>query len=259
MELPAGLEEILELAFTRCTSLHSIIIPPAVTVIPHGAFSHCLWLTDVTLPEGLEKIERNAFHTCTSLNAIVIPSSVMEIHEKAFLQCSELTHVQFCREIEEFISGESMRGWWNGGVLGISLLTYSFFVQCNIPKRVGLVEATSWRRSIHDMLSRIPSITRDDLISYFLSIDSKLFLYENLKDAPLLLELAINQSSGIVNTNIDAILNGDLISRVLSYLTEGDWEEILYQVPNSILGRAYITKRKSTFDLPIGFMELRNI
>ena len=44
------------------------------------------------------------------------------------------------------------------------------------------------------MLKHIPSITPEALRAYFESINSKLSIYENLKDAPMLLELAIWKS-----------------------------------------------------------------
>ena len=93
------------------------------------------------------------------------------------------------------------------------------------------------------MLSCIPSISNVNMNSYFDSIDSKLFLYENLKDAPTLLELAIKQNSGIFNTNTDDILNTTyIITNVLSNLTEGDWEDFL-DPPNSELGSIYNKNR----------------
>ena len=67
--------------------------------------------------------------------------------------------MQFSEEIEEFVSEESMRDWWNRRkFLEISLRTYCFFVQCNIPRCVGLLQATKWRLNIHKMLRRIPDV-----------------------------------------------------------------------------------------------------
>jgi hypothetical protein len=54
------------------------------------------------------------------------------------------------------------------------------------------------------MLSRIPTFSAEGLGANFDTIDSKLFIYENLSDAPELLELAIP--------------NDDIVQRVLSYL-----------------------------------------
>jgi hypothetical protein len=87
-----------------------------------------------------------------------------------------------------------MRDWWNHGVHERSLSTYNFFVRCNIPQRVGLVQPRIWQANIHGMLRRIPSISPEGLDSYFDFIDSKLSVYENLEEAPTSLELAIWKS-----------------------------------------------------------------
>jgi hypothetical protein len=97
-------------------------------VIKAEAFYECSGLTNVVLGKGLEEIEEDAFGKCTSLREIVIPPAVRVIHEEAFNECSQLTNVCFCVEIEEFVSGESMRDWWNHGVHERSLSTYCFLV-----------------------------------------------------------------------------------------------------------------------------------
>jgi hypothetical protein len=242
LNLPNGLEMIDKMAFQN-SSLPDIVIPPSVKVIPEFAFRSCARLTHVELSEGLERIEKGAFHNCSSLHTIYIPSSVNEINEKAFTNCSNLTRVRFCEVIEQFVSGESMMNWWNHGTGEKSLSTYRFLVQCNVPERVRFLDTSIWQSSIHGMLGCIPSISAVNMNSYFDSIDSKLFLYENLKDVPTFLELAINQNSGTVNTNTDDILNTtDIITHVLTYLTEGLWEDFL-DLPNSELGRIYIKNR----------------
>jgi hypothetical protein len=71
------------------------------------------------------------------------------------------------------------------------------------------------------MLRRIPSIHSWDLDAHFYSIDSKLSVYINLKDAPTLLEHAIYRNNNTRDTSIDDILNTDIVPRVLSYLTDG--------------------------------------
>ena len=70
------------------------------------------------------------------------------------------------------------------------------------------------------MLRHIPSIPDNELNAYFESINSKLSLYENLNEAPMLLELAIYWDNAFPNTNIDDILSTDIVPRIMSYLTE---------------------------------------
>jgi hypothetical protein len=164
----------------------------------------------------------------------VIPPTIREIHENAFNQCSQLTNVRFCDEIEEFVSGELMRDWWNHGVHE-RLSTYCFLVRCNIPECVGLVRPRKWHANIHGMLRHIPSISpKGSLNSYLDSIDSKLSVYKNLEDALTLLELAIwksklSETNGPRTTKMRMQCHTDsstmviiIAPYVLSFLTDDD-------------------------------------
>ena len=211
-----GLEEIGSHAFGYCTSLREIVIPNAVKVIKHNAFSLCTGLTTVTLGDGLEEIQSEAFNNCTSLQRIVIPPAVKEIDDNVFRGCTNLTNVEFCRGIEELVSCEAMRDWWNGGVHELSLRTYCLLIKFNVPNRLALIQARSWRVNIYDMLGSIPTYyskgifgtlgfyTIEGLNSLFVSIDSKLTIYENMSEAPMLLERAIP--------------NDDIVQLILSFL-----------------------------------------
>ncbi len=82
------------------------------------------------------------------------------------------------------------------------------------------------------MLRRIPSISPEGLDSYFDSIDSKLSVYENLEEAPTLLELAIWKSklseiNGPLTTKMMMQCRTDcvmmvtiIVPNVLSFLTD---------------------------------------
>jgi hypothetical protein len=182
-----GLEEIGEYAFGGCTSLISIKIAPAVRAIQNWEFSYCSGLMTVILGNGLEEIGEYAFDECMSLLSIKIPSAIRVIHKTAFNECSKLMTVRFCNEIKEFISRESRLVWWNHGVHEKCLITYCFFIQCNIPERMDQVQSTTLQSKIHGMLNGIPSIYPKVMNDYFCSIDSKLYVYEY----STLLELAI--------------------------------------------------------------------
>jgi hypothetical protein len=188
--LGEGLEEIGERAFIECSSLRDIIIPNAVSKIKDDTYSQCCNLTNVRLGEGLRYIGEGAFRECTSLQHIEIPESVTLIHDEAFDACINLTNVVFSDEIEEFVRSESMWGWWNNGLHEKSMLMYHYLVRYSIPEGVSNLRVKIWQDNIHDMLRRVPCVsTCMSLI--FRDIDSKLEEYEDLKDAPMLLELAI--------------------------------------------------------------------
>ena len=227
-----------EYAFSNCESIDEIFIPKAIRAIKDNAFDGCTGMRTVTLGDGLEEIGKEAFGKCTSLQYILIPPTVKTIDDTAFKDCSNLTSVKFCEEIEEFVACEAMQHWWNQGVHERSLSTYRFFVECSIPKRLGLIRVLRWRANIYDMLRRIPTIRPKGMESYFNSIDSRLSFYEDLKDTPALLELAIwkseiskrfGQSTVLLTTEIKMGRRTDSISmvkiivpNVMSFLTDCD-------------------------------------
>jgi hypothetical protein len=60
--------------------------------------------------------------------------------------------------MEQLVSCEAMRDWWNQGKHEKSLGTYCFLVRCSIPEPLaGLAKISSWQVMIHDMLGSIPS------------------------------------------------------------------------------------------------------
>ena len=166
--------------------------------------SYCTGLTTVTLSNGLEEIGKGAFHSCSLLEHINIPPTVKKIHDTAFELCFNQTNIEFCGYIEEFVTSEAMRGWWNQGVHERCLSTHCFLVRCSIPARFsGLALVSSWRANIDSMLRNIPTIAATNLEAHFDAIDARLNIYENMSEAPMLIELVIE--------------NDDIVQRVLSF------------------------------------------
>ena len=97
-----GLAAIDKFAFTYCSSLECIVVPPTVTEIEEGAFLECTQLSLVIHQNGLEVIGSCAFEG-TSIKSIQIPPSVTEISDDAFEHCSSLTRVVFCDMIKNCI------------------------------------------------------------------------------------------------------------------------------------------------------------
>jgi hypothetical protein len=95
-----------------------------------------------------------------------------------------------------------------------------------------------WQFRIYGMLNCIPSISKDGLWSYFDSISCQLFVYEILKDALVLLELAIwrskiteqsGQKNDHLTTEMKMQCRADSVSmvniivpNVMSFLTDGE-------------------------------------
>ncbi len=198
VEMCEGLEWIDGSAFCRCTSLVQITIPSTVTKIGEAAFMDCSQLMmTVELSEGLENIDKWAFRGCTWLTSLRIPSTVYYIAKNAFYGCINLVEIRFYSGMEQFVNEASLP-WWNNGVSELSLRTYSFLAQRNIPGRFSQINLQTWKDNIHGMLQCIPTHTppemywEEDKDDYFDSIELQLVHYERLQDevAPLL-ELAL--------------------------------------------------------------------
>ena len=118
-EIPEGVTDIAESAFSGCTALKIITISDSVTKIASGAFASCgvkrivfadgiefktiesnafagcVYLTEISIPSGVVKIGDSAFMGCESLGEVSIPSSVTVIADGAFFGCDALTNVYY--------------------------------------------------------------------------------------------------------------------------------------------------------------------
>ena len=85
--------EIANIAFQRCYTLTSIVIPDSVTNIGSRAFYKCTALTSVSLPKGITEIRRYVFADCSALTTADIPNGVKNLHDYAFYNCTSLPSV----------------------------------------------------------------------------------------------------------------------------------------------------------------------
>ena len=188
----------------------------------------------------MECIGYSAFNGCTSLTNIVIPSTVNQIGGSAFDGCNNLVAIEFCEQIGQFLD-EVPLPWWNNGASKVSLKTYSFLIQCNIPARLDGIKARMLKDNIHSMLQCIPTelLSRtyweeDEDDSYFDDIESQLANYEYLQEVVLSLELALwkakitERSNGnLINDDMKIVCRIDSLSmfriifpNVISFLFE---------------------------------------
>ena len=132
-------------AFSRCSSLTSIVIPNSVMNIGDNAFSYCSALTSpvynahcfaymptsfegiYTILEGIKQIAGGAFQYCSSLTSVTIPNSVTSIGSAAFWGCSSLTSITIPNSVTSIGTGAFYGAGiyhnesnWDNGVLYIS-------------------------------------------------------------------------------------------------------------------------------------------
>lgn len=89
----SNVREIGSAAFSRCTSLESVIIPDEVERIKSLAFRDCKSLASISFPDKVESIGSNSFEGCDSLKSVRISSSVTSIGKEVFMSCYNLNSI----------------------------------------------------------------------------------------------------------------------------------------------------------------------
>ena len=89
--IPAKVTSIGAYAFERCTSLATVDIKGATSIL-QGAFNVCSKLDKITMP-NVNSIGMEAFQGCSSLLSFIIPSSVTSISKSTFTNCTGLKSV----------------------------------------------------------------------------------------------------------------------------------------------------------------------
>ena len=86
-----GTRIICDDAFSKCSSLTSIVISNSVVSIGDGAFKFSS-LSNIVIPDSMTSIGSGAFWGCCSLSNVVVPDSVTSIGNGAFRSCSSLSN-----------------------------------------------------------------------------------------------------------------------------------------------------------------------
>ena len=102
VELPEGMTELPEYAFSNCKDIKYIVIPESVQTLGDYSFYNCISLTSIALPACIITIPQYAFYNCSALLVINIPETVTYVEKDAFGKCSSLAQVNYAGSEEEW-------------------------------------------------------------------------------------------------------------------------------------------------------------
>lgn len=94
--IPGTTTAIGPFAFSFCTGLKSITIPPSVTDVggSHGSvFLGCSSLESIEFPDTVTNVGQKSFQDCSSLMAAKLPAGITQIPFGLFWRCPDLVHV----------------------------------------------------------------------------------------------------------------------------------------------------------------------
>ena len=100
IEIPEGVECILDWAFAGCVRLERVFFPPSVKSVGKGAFLGCAALKEAAFSEGLEKIGTGAFKFWKNLSRAYLPRTLKAIGASAFGECDSLLCLYFPLGVE---------------------------------------------------------------------------------------------------------------------------------------------------------------
>lgn len=103
VSLPPSVSTISDGAFMSC-GLTSIVIPTKVTSIGDSAFSGCSNLETVTFDSNIKTIKSYAFNRCQSLTQVTLPSNLQTIKSTSFYYCSNLERIDIAEENAQYKS-----------------------------------------------------------------------------------------------------------------------------------------------------------
>lgn len=99
--LPDAITIIGGYAFENCTALKTVVLPAKLAYVSTAMFNNCKNLEEVVLPEAISKICWAAFYNCGALKTIEIPEKTKAVADSAFAKCISLTDVAFSDSLKE--------------------------------------------------------------------------------------------------------------------------------------------------------------
>lgn len=108
-QVPDSVLEIKACAFSECSHLTKIILPPKLTRLERHVLNECTGLTSIVIPEGVTRLEHFAFLRCKNLEAVTFLGNSPELGQDVFGGCPKNLKVYYSESATGFSSPE-----WNG-------------------------------------------------------------------------------------------------------------------------------------------------
>ena len=106
------IQDPYDLSNIRYNYVRSIYMPNSVKSIGSGAFSSCIFLSNIDMPNSVISIGDYAFMDCSVLSNLVIPDGVISIGCGAFWKCNSLSSIVIPKSVKKMKGNPFM--CWNG-------------------------------------------------------------------------------------------------------------------------------------------------
>lgn len=101
IKLPESVRRIQKFAFIDCSSLEEVVLPSRLDSLGSSSFKRCVSLTNVEVPYGLTSIGDDTFRDCSALTKAVLPETLKSIGEGVFNGCAALEEMELPSRLTE--------------------------------------------------------------------------------------------------------------------------------------------------------------
>ena len=123
----------------KFSSLSNIVIPDSMTSIGSGAFWGCCSLSNVVVPDSVTSIGNGAFRSCSSLSNVIIPNSVTSIGNGTFYGCRSLSDIVIPDSVTSIGIGAFSNCRFLSNIVipdSVTNIRRGAFYKCNLPYRL---------------------------------------------------------------------------------------------------------------------------
>ncbi|MBQ7345825.1 MAG: leucine-rich repeat protein, partial [Oscillospiraceae bacterium] len=91
--IPAGVTELEDYLFSKCTSLREVTLSDGITTVGDRVFNGCTSLIGGFLPDSVTTMGTATFYGCTSMQMSNVPMGMKEVPSYTFYNCGAMTSV----------------------------------------------------------------------------------------------------------------------------------------------------------------------
>ena len=248
--IPDHIKSIGTNAFSECSALTSVQLPRTITYLNSSLFSNCKSLRTFTIPDNITSIYGSVFQSCHSLSEVNIPSSVTSIGKYAFRYCNSLKSITIPNSVKTIDRGAFYQCKALTDVQlpdSLTTITQEMFFECTALESITIpAGVTHIEKDAFDWCSKLKTMTLHNKIEY---IDEWAFSQTEIST----FVLAMKNAEEACNNRVNKILHNigqQYSTRKITIAGEKVRDLVVPNIVDSISDYAFAYSYIASVDVP---------
>ena len=248
--IPDHITNIGTNVFDGCTALTSVQLPRTITYLNSSLFSNCKSLRTFTIPDNITSIYGSVFQSCHSLSEVNIPSSVTSIGKYAFRYCNSLKSITIPNSVKTIDRGAFYQCKALTDVQlpdSLTTITQEMFFECTALESITIpAGVTHIEKDAFDWCSKLKTMTLHNKIEY---IDEWAFSQTEIST----FVLAMKNAEEACNNRVNKILHNigqQYATRKITIAGEKVRDLVVPNIVDSISDYAFAYSYIASVDIP---------